>query len=85
MSDRPARAGFASRPGDADRWIRAADTPDGGKAIAAGGFTARLTIDVTPALRQRMKLIAVQRGTTIADMLRTLFAREFPDNPGDDS
>lgn len=83
MSDRPAKAGFASRPGDADRWIRAADTPGGGKAIAAGGFTARLTIDVTPALRQRMKLVAVQRGTTIADMLRTLFAREFPESPGE--
>ncbi|WP_426265085.1 hypothetical protein [Sphingomonas sp. PWP1-2] len=84
MSDRPARAGFASRPGDADRWIRAADTPGGGNAIAAGSFTARLTIDVTPALRQRMKLIAVKRGTTIADMLRTLFAREFPENAGEE-
>jgi hypothetical protein len=84
VNDRPAKAGFVSRPGDADRWIRAADTPAGGLASAAGGFTARLTIDVTPALRQRMKLVAVQRGTTVADMLRTLFAREFPDSSGDD-
>lgn len=85
MSERPARAGFASRPGDADRWIRAADTPGGDTANAAGAFTARLTIDVTPALRQRMKLVAVQRRTTVADMLRTLFAREFPESPGEES
>ena len=84
MSDRSARVGFASRPGDADRWIRAADTPGGGKAIAAGGFTARLTIDVTPALRQRMKLVAVQRRTTVADMARALFEREFPNISGED-
>lgn len=83
MNDRPAKAGFASRPGDADRWIRAAEAPGGGNAVAASGFTARLTIDVTPALRQRMKLIAVQRGTTVADMLRTLFAREFPESSGE--
>ena len=83
MSDRPARAGFASRPGDADRWIKAADGPADTRPIAAGGFTARLTIDVTPALRQRMKLVAVQRGTTVADMLRTLFAREFPESSGE--
>ena len=36
------------------------------------------------ALRQRMKLVAVKRGTTIADMLRALFAREFPESPGED-
>jgi hypothetical protein len=85
VSDRPARAGFASRPGDADRWIRAADTPGGSIANAAGGFPARLTIDVTPTLRRRLKLVAVQRGTTVADMLRTLFAREFSEKPGEDS
>jgi hypothetical protein len=84
VSERPARAGFASRPGDADRWIRGADATGGGKEIVAGGFTARLTIDVTPALRQRMKLVAVKRGTTVADMLRALFAREFPENQGED-
>ena len=85
MSDRTAKGGFASRPGDADRWIRAANTPGGGIANAADRFTARLTIDVTPALRRRMKLVAVQRGTTVADMLRALFAREFPESSGEDS
>lgn len=70
---------FAARPGDVERWIKAPDTP----AKPAGDFTARLTIDVTPALRGRIKVAAFQRGLTMADMLRDLLAREFPDNPGD--
>lgn len=69
---------FAARPGDAERWIR---TP--APSPRAGGFTARLTIDVTPALRGRIKVAAFQRGLTVADMLRDLFAREFPETPGD--
>ena len=43
----------------------------------AAVFTARLTIDVTPALRGRIKVIAFQRGITAADMLRELLEREF--------
>lgn len=35
-------------------------------------------IDVTPALRGRIKVVAFQRGKTVADMLRDLLAREFP-------
>jgi hypothetical protein len=82
MSERPTRNGFASRPADADRWVKAADVPacDGD----AGGFTARLTIDVTPALRGRIKIAAFGRGVTVADMLRDLLAREFPPNPEGD-
>ena len=45
----------------------------------AAVFTARLTIDVTPALRGRIKVIAFQRGITAADMLRELLEREFPE------
>ena len=48
-------------------------------------FTARLTIDVTPALRGRIKVAAFRRGITVADMLRDLFAREFPADPGETS
>jgi hypothetical protein len=40
-------------------------------------FTARLTIDVTPALRGRIKVIAFGRGITAAEMLRELLEREF--------
>ncbi|MFK9892497.1 hypothetical protein ACJEND_24380, partial [Escherichia coli] len=36
----------------------------------------------TPALRSRIKIAAFQRGETVADMLRTLLAREFPETDG---
>jgi len=69
---------FASRPGDPDRWIRATEaSPDGNT------FTARLTIDITPDLRGRIKVAAFRRGVTVADMLRDLLAREFSATEGD--
>ena len=77
MSERPSRRGFATRPADAEQWIKAADTPP--RDPAASSFTARLTIDVTPALRGRIKVIAFQRGVTAADMLREVLQREFPE------
>ncbi|HSV83728.1 MAG TPA: chromosome partitioning protein ParB [Ramlibacter sp.] len=43
----------------------------------AQNYTARLTIDVTPALRGRIKVIAFERGVTVAEMLRELLEREF--------
>lgn len=83
MSARSTRRGFASRPADPEDWVKAADAaPRNGDAA---NFTARLTIDVTPELRGRIKIIAFQRGVTVADMLRDLFAREFPQNQGDPS
>ena len=81
MSKRPARKGFASRPADPDQRIRAADAPP--RNGDAGGFTARLTIDVTPELRGRIKIAAFGRGVTVAEMLRELLSREFPPTPGD--
>ena len=71
MSERPARRGFASRPADPDQWIRAAGASP--RNDSATGYTARLTIDVTPD----------QRGVTVADMLRDLLAREFPPAEGE--
>jgi hypothetical protein len=80
MSGRNAPRGFASRPGDPDLWITAGDGP--ARRAAALGYTARLTIDITPELRGRIKVAAFQRGVTVADMLRDLFAREFPADDG---
>jgi hypothetical protein len=81
MTGRSTKPGFAARPGDLDAWVRAPEpspTPQ-----SAGDFnTARLTIDVTPALRGRIKITAFQRGQTVADMLRDLLTREFPDSGG---
>lgn len=83
MSERTSRRGFAARPADPEHWIKAADSAP--RDANAAGFTARLTIDVTPALRGRIKIVAFQRGITVADMLRELLAREFPTTPGDPS
>jgi hypothetical protein len=81
MSERPTRRGFASRPADPDQWIRAAGASP--RNDSATGYTARLTIDVTPDQRGRIKIAAFQRGVTVADMLRDLLAREFPPAEGE--
>jgi hypothetical protein len=77
MTNRTQKRGFAMRPGDPDAWIRTPDARTNDTAIDSG-FTARLTIDVTPALRGRIKIVAFRRGVTVADMLRELLAREYP-------
>ena len=84
MSKRPVERGFASRPGDAESWAKASDAPPR-SADDAAAFTARLTIDVTPALRGRIKVAAFQRGVTVADMLREMLSREFPTVAGEPS
>ncbi len=82
MSAGGARRSFVARPSHAESWIKAPDTPSG-RGDEPSAFTARLTVDVTPALRGRIKVTAFQRGITVADMLRDLFAREFPADPGE--
>jgi len=84
MSERATRRGFAARPGDAESWIKAPEAPSH-RGDGPSAFTARLTIDITPALRGRIKVAAFRRGITVADMLRDLFAREFPADPGESS
>ncbi len=81
MTMRPSNRRFAARPGDPDTWVRASE-PSATSPGARDLFTARLTIDVTPELRARIKITAFQRGQTVADMLRDLFAREFPATDG---
>lgn len=79
MSSGSSRSGFTARPSAAERWVK---TPEA-RVGASDQFTARLTIDVTPELRRRLKLAAVHRGQTVADMLRALFEREFPTDQGE--
>ena len=81
MTEPPRRSRFASRPGDVQTRIKSSPAP----AIAVaknGAFTARLTIDVTSALRARIKIAAFHRGVTVADMLRDLLVKAFPDVDG---
>ena len=83
MSERPNRRGFAARPANPDQWIKATDTAP--RVSRDAGFTARLTIDVTPDQRARIKIAAFKRGVTVAEALRELLAREFPTIEGDPS
>ncbi|KAA1139946.1 chromosome partitioning protein ParB, partial [Citrobacter portucalensis] len=41
-------------------------------------YTARRTLDITPAMRARSKGAAFTQGVTVADLLRGLLEREFP-------
>ena len=82
MSRAPRKPGFVSRPSDPESWIKATDTPPNSK-VAGEVFSARLTIDITPELRGRIKVAAFRRGITVTDMLRDLLAREFPTTEGD--
>ena len=81
MTTRASNPRFAARPGDPDTWVRAPE-PSAASPGAGDFFSARLTIDVTPELRARIKITAFQRGQTVADMLRDLLAREFPATDG---
>ena len=81
MSPRPSNRRFAARPGDPESWVRAPE-PSATAQSAGDLFSARLTVDVTPELRARIKITAFQRGQTVADMLRDLLAHEFPATDG---
>ena len=83
MTARPGKL-IGARPRDpAERWIdtgQDSSTP----ASKAETFSARLTIDVTPALRGRIKVAAFERGVTVAEMLRGLLEEQFG-APSDDA
>ncbi|WP_175252944.1 hypothetical protein [Pseudomonas sp. BMW13] len=73
------RIGIGARPladPQAEAWIRQGAALDSGKAER---YSARLTLDVTPALRTRIKLAAFERGMTMAEMLRAVLERQFPE------
>jgi len=72
----------ATDPG-AESWVRQGDGANKAAGSGANVHTARLTIDVTPELRGRIKIAAFRQGATVADMVRALLEREFPDKePG---
>ncbi len=81
MTVRRANAGFAARPGAAEAWISAPDESQR-RTNSAAENSARLTIDIPPALRGRIKVAAFQRGQTVADMLREMLIQAFPDGDG---
>ena len=77
---RAKRVGIGARPPanpHAEAWIRQGDAD----ALNKGAlYTARLTLDITPAMRTHIKVSAFTQGVTVADLLRGLLEREFPEN-----
>lgn len=66
---------FAQRPGTPEAWVQAAEVQAAPKAPL---YDARLTLDVTKAMRGRIKVAAFRRGITVADMLRGMLDEAFP-------
>jgi len=68
------RVAIGARPAPtaAGAWVRRGDAQ-------APAYTARLTVDITPALRGRIRMAAYERGVTAATLLRALLEREFPE------
>jgi hypothetical protein len=69
----------AKPPADpqAEAWVRMGE---GGDAAKRDLYTARLTLDITPTLRSRIKVTAFSQGITVADMLRAILERAFPES-----
>ncbi|CBS89252.1 hypothetical protein [Azospirillum lipoferum] len=68
------RIGFGDRPGAPDAWVRRGES---GQPAKAEVYTARLTVDITPELRGRIKIAAFRRGVTMAVLLRELLEARF--------
>jgi len=65
-------------PPAADRWVKQGDNHEAADGSLKGDrYTARLTLDITPELRKRIKLRAFAGDKTVADMLREILEREF--------
>lgn len=76
---RASRIPIGARPPanpQAQAWIRQGDGADLNKGDL---YTARLTLDVTPALRARIKVSAFTQNSTVAELMRALLEREFPE------
>lgn len=74
------RPAFAARPGGAEAWVRQAVASPPPKSEL---YEARLTLDISKALRGRIKVAAFQRGVTVAEMLRAMLEEAFPDAKGE--
>lgn len=78
MTRRPRKSKTKSRKADAKRRAKSRLVRRPIHRRRSNAFTARLTIDVTPDLRGRIKITAFERGVTVAFMLRSLLLKTFP-------
>lgn len=79
------RVSISAKPSVSERaqsWIEQGNTPSAAAPLRGAVYTARLTIDITPELRARIKVSAFARGKTVVELLRDLLEREFPDETG---
>jgi hypothetical protein len=74
----------AKKP-DADSWVAAprdvdtAETSSLAEVSAPAEPMKRFTIDVPESLHKRIKITCAQRGSRMADEIREILAREFPE------
>jgi hypothetical protein len=76
------RIAIGAKPGtdaSAEYWVRQRDGTSHGNSVKANPHTARLTVDVTPALRGRIKVAAFRTDVTVAELVRGLLEERFPD------
>lgn len=76
------RIDIAKRPAAsrAEDWVRRGNGQMKAVPPKAHFYTARLTIDVTPELRGRIKVHAFRQGITMADMVRSLLEQHYGDS-----
>lgn len=77
MTRRPRKAKLKFWPVDVKRRTKR-QKPSRQARRKRNAFAARLTIDVTPDLRARIKITAFERGVTVAYMLSLLLLKNFP-------
>jgi len=74
------RIAIGVKPGlEAESWVRQGEGRSHSHAVKVNPHTARLTVDVTPALRGRVKMAAFRTGVTVAELVRKLLEERFPD------
>jgi hypothetical protein len=82
MTARDLKRAFAARPSDAEAWVRSSKSTTSKEQQEGRSFHRKTDDRLSPGLRARIKVAAFQRGITVADMLRDLLSRQFPDNAG---
>ena len=74
------RIAIGLKPGmEAEHWVRQREGSTHDYSVKPNSHTARLTVDVTPALRGRIKVAAFRAGVTVAELVRGLLEERFPD------
>ena len=74
------RIGIGAKPVmEAESWVRQGEGRSHSHPVKVNLHTARLTVDVTPALRGRIKVAAFRAGVTVAELVRGLLEERFPD------